>query len=222
MSAHVPDTAPDAPSVPSVSPVTPLSGDELRRALVRPDRLAEHVLGSPDRIARNLARGEGLGPLVTLLAAASLFAAVPYGAWSPVGSPWKVAVLFTGSLALCLPCLHVFLQFLGIRGDLARNAALALLVPATAALFTLGFFPIVWFIDVTTEPGPRALVTPAGLSRFLLGVCLLMGFVQMVRCLRARRREVGDGAGLPVLVVLWLPLLVFITWRMARFLGIAG
>ncbi len=198
----------------------PLSPGEMRRALVRPDLMAAQVLGSVDRLAGNFSTGESLGLLTVVLAATSLVAAVPFGAFSPVGSFWKVSVLFTGSLLICLPSLHVLLQFLGFRITLVRNLSLSLVITATAALFTLGLCPIVWFIDLTTRAGDDSVVTPAGLTRALLGLSLLLGIVQMRRCLAAS--SLGDGGGMRYAIFAWVPLLVFIVWRMAGVLGLRG
>lgn len=215
-------------------PPAPLTRSEMRASLIRPDLLAAHVLGSPRRIAGNLATGCDLWLLTLLLAGASVVATVPFGAVAPAGGALHVAALFTGSLLICLPCLHVFLQFLGFRVTLARNASLALVISATAGLFTFGFFPILWFIDRTTVADGGAAVTPAGLMRLLLGVSLALGLVQMARCLAAGsaagRPDARDavvpldhqGGGMLAPIVLWVGLFVFIVWRMADVLGLRG
>jgi hypothetical protein len=200
----------------------PLSPEELKGSLVRPDLLAAQVLGSADRIALNLSGGEGLGLLIVLLSGASLVATAPYGAFSPVESWWKVAALFTGSLLICFPSLHVFLQFLGVKISLARNLALSLVITATAGLFTLGFSPIIWFIDRTTRATDSSVVTPSDLSRLLLAVSLLMGVVQMGRCLAASRCGADDRSSMTAPIFVWIALYFFIVWRMAGVLGIRG
>ena len=202
--------------------VTPLSPDELRLALLRPDLLAAHVLGSADRIALNLSAGGGVALLTVVLSAASLVATAPFGAASPVANWWNVAALYTGSLLITFPCLHVFLQFLGVRIGLVTNLALCLVITATAALFTLGFAPIIWFIDRTTRAGDGAVATASDLSRALLAVSLLMGVVQMGRCLASSPCGAGGTRSLRLPIVLWTPLLVFIVWRMAGVLGMCG
>jgi len=204
------------------STVEPLTALELSRSLVRPDLMAAHVLGSSDRMAQNLAAGENLGPLTAVLAVASLVASAPFGALSPFASAWKVAALFTGSLLICLPCLHVVLQFVGIRIDVVRNLSLALVITATAGLFTFGFFPIIWFIDLTTRAGEASVVAPVDLARLLLSASLLMGIVQMRRCLASGRWSEHQAGGMTAIVFLWLPLLLFIVWRMAAVLGMRG
>jgi hypothetical protein len=179
------------------------------------------VLGSPDRIASNLVAGVAMLPLTLLLAAASIVAAAPYGAAAPGAAYWKIPTLLTWSLLICFPCLHVVLEFLGFRIPFVRNLALALTFSATAGLFALGFAPIVWFIAVTTTSEPDAAVTPEGLSRTLLGLATVLGLVQMLRTLR-RTCDARTQGGSVTIIVLWIPLLVFIVWRMAGVLGLRG
>jgi hypothetical protein len=214
--------------------IEPLSAHELRQSLRRPDLLAANVLGATDRLSRNLSQGQGLWWLVAVLLTASVLAAIPYGAICPTSENagavaqrlpgfYRIAVLFTGSLLICFPCLYMFLQLLGFRISLARNLALSLVVTGTAGLFTLGFFPIVWFIDATmnTTTG-GASVTAADISRLLLSVSLLLGIVQMIRCLLSRGWSSGESSALFVLMGMWIPLLVFITYRMACLLGLTA
>ena len=198
----------------------PFSEDELRRALRRPYLIIEYVLGAKERLARSLSQGRSLWLLAFMLLVTSLLSTVPYGVLSPVKSFWKVAVLYTGSLFICFPCLHMFAQFLGFRFDLAQNSALALVITAVAGLFTFGFFPIIWFIDYTTRPGAGTLILPEQLSVFLLALSLLMGIVQMGRCLALEGMPAGEAGQFGLLVALWLPLLVFITYRMADLLAL--
>lgn len=219
-----PRPAPPSPArLAAVAPApSPLSGDEIRAALIRPDLLAAHVLGAPERLWTSPGRPGDAGLLLAMLAAASVVAAVPYGAFSPVGAWWKVSVLFTGSLLICVPSLHVLLQFLGFRVSLAANLTLSLVITATAGLFTFGFFPIIWFIGLTTGGAADADVSPAALSRVLLGVSLALGLVQLLRCFATGPRDLPRRRWMMVLVVAWLPLFVFIVRRMAAVLGIPG
>jgi hypothetical protein len=212
----------DGDAHPTTTGAEPLSADELKRALVRPDLLAAHVLGSADRVAMNLAGGGGLALLTAVLAATSLAATAPFGAASPIANWWDVAALYTGSLLITFPCLHVFLRFLGVRIGFVTNLALCLVITATAAIFTLGFAPIVWFIDRTTTAGDGAPGTAGDMSRALLAVSLLMGVVQMGRCLASSACGAGGRGPLRTSIVVWVPLLVFITWRMAAVLGMRG
>ena len=201
-------------------PVQPFSPEELRVAFLRPHRIVELILGRKERLARNLWQGRSLWVLALLLLLTSVVSTIPYGALSPTRSFWKIAILYTGSLLICFPCLHVFAQFLGFRLDLSQNFSLALVITSVAGLFTFGFCPIIWFIDYTTQYGAGKVVSPGGLSVFLLGFSLLMGIVHMGRCLLLQNGRARDVALLWVLIGLWLPLLTFITYRMARVLGL--
>lgn len=221
---------PDAPAHPAGEPAEaaeepqrepePFSIGELRLALVRPHLVIEYVLGAKERLARTLSEGQGLWQLALLLLLTSVFSTVPYGALSPARSFWRIAVLYTGSLAICFPSLHVFAQFVGFPFALAHNLALSLVITSVAGLFTFAFFPIIWFIDFSTRPGSGAVVLPGGLSVALLSVSLLLGIVQMARCLALRvGRRRGEGA-FGLLIACWLPLFAFITRRMAAVLGL--
>ncbi len=204
------------------APDEPLSSSELARSLARPDLAAVHVLGSPERIART-ATGDGtLWPLIALLSVVSLVMALPYGALTTPNEFWNIAVLFTGSLLICVPSLLVFLQFLGSNGSLLRDVSFAFMISATAGFFTLGFAPIIWFIDLTTNTGDGSLVTPRRLSAFLLALSLALGIVQMTRCLRSSSARERLGGRFLVLIFVWIGLLVFIVWRMAGELGLRG
>ena len=128
--------------------------------------------------------------------------------------------LYTGSLGICFPCLHVFSQFLGFWFGFTQNLVLALLVTSVAAAFSLGFFPIIWFIDVTTHASADAAVDPARLSAILLAASLVMGVIQMFRCLGTRDGMAADARLFPFLIAGWLGLLVFITSRMGTVLSL--
>ena len=191
---------------------------ELRRLLLRPYLVADYVLAGKDRLARNLSRGPGVWLVAGILLVTGLVSTVPYGYLCPVGSFWKIAVLYTGSLLICLPCLHIFSQFLGFKFDLAQNLATALVITCVAGLFTFAFFPIIWFIDFTTRCDLATVITPADLSTVLLTVSLLIGVLHMWRCLIRRGGMSAGAVAFQVLIFCWLPLLVFITFRMARVL----
>ena len=132
---------------------------EIVRAFVRPYKVIEYVLGGFERLARNIEEGRDLVLLTALLVAASILFAVPYGAVPPARAPWKIVVLYLGSLLICLPSLHVFSQYLGFRLSVLQNTALSLVIPTVAAFFSFGFFPIIWFIHATTPRVEDAVVT---------------------------------------------------------------
>lgn len=221
---------PDAPADPTTEPAhaavepqrepEPFSDRELRLALVRPHLVIDYVLGAKERLARNLSEGQGLWQLALLLLLTSVLSTIPYGALSPARSFWRIAMLYTGSLAICFPSLHIFAQFLGFPFALAHNLALSLVITSVAGLFTFGFFPIIWFIDFTTRPGSGAVVLPGELSVVLLSVSLLLGIVQMARCVALRTGPRREGGAFGLLIACWLPLFAFITRRMAALLGL--
>ncbi len=210
-------------SRPPPSPlVEPFSVDELRRLLVRPDLLLSCLLGAPRRLGRTVAvPGRALVLLPGLFLAAAL-AGVPYGAAAPSSDPWSVTLLFAGSVLICVPCLHVFLVFLGRPGGLHQHVSLGLLVAATAALFSLGFAPIIWFIDLTTDPQAVSLVSTRGLSLCLLTLALALGVTQLGRCLNGVERDDAEELRTGAPLLLWVCLLVFIVWRMAGVVGLRG
>ncbi|MDP6507161.1 MAG: hypothetical protein QF886_26275, partial [Planctomycetota bacterium] len=137
--------------------------------------------------------------------------------FSPVGNYWKIAVLYTGSLLICFPCLQVFTQFIGYRFGLAQMLSLALVISGVAGLFSFGFIPIIWFIDFSTEAGTTAALSPRWLSTFLLAVSLVMGVIHMLRLLIGSEQAKGF---FPMLISFWLALLAFITYRMVYFLDL--
>ncbi|MDP6503019.1 MAG: hypothetical protein QF886_05355, partial [Planctomycetota bacterium] len=149
------------------SEIAPFSRQELQKAYVRPYLAIEYILGGRDRLAANLLRGHKLGMVAALLLLTSLFSPIPFGAVPPTNSCLKISILFTGSLFICLPCLHVFSQFLGISLSMTQNLSLALIVSSVAGLFSFGFFPIIWFIDYSTQAVSEAIFSTAGISVFL-------------------------------------------------------
>ncbi len=199
---------------------TAYSTGELTAAFRRPDRMLAIALGESERVSRSLIENRHLGLLTALLLLCGLAGTVAYGGLSPARNWWSTSVLFLGSLSLCFPSLHVFALFCGVRLGLGQMLALALTLTCAAGLFALGFAPIIWFLDWSIGVDGRLAVTPRGLSLTLLGVSLLMGAVQMARCLSACQRGRQDGGVLGVIVALWLPLFLFITCRMARLLGL--
>jgi hypothetical protein len=136
--------------------VEPFSSHDLFVVLYKPYLIAELVLGGRERLARNLSNGIGIALLALLLLLASVIAPIPYGLFTPSGSFWKIAALYTGSMAICFPCLHIFTQFMGFRIDLARILGLALVITCVAGLFAFGFAPIIGFIYFSTDVSPDA------------------------------------------------------------------
>jgi len=205
-----------APAVlaPALEPALPFSSAELRRAFRRPLRVLDVVFTERDRLVATLAARNVPLALVGVLLFASVVFALPYGAVLGWGSFWRVAATFLGALAVCFPSLHVFCAYAGLRLRVEQNAALALVIPTVAALFTFGFFPILWFLKATMLADSA--VTPGDLSVVLLVASLLAGIGHLYRCLP---RMAGRG-GYVVLTLGWQVLFVFITHRMASLLGV--
>lgn len=202
-------------------PDRPCSRDELLQALVRPDRLLEIVLGAPERLAANARAGSSLAPFLALLLLASTLFALPYGCVIGWAAWWKIAVLYLGSTLLCVPSLHVFATYLGLRVPLAPLLLLALAMPAVAALFTVGFAPILGFLKWTMGSGAGAIAWES-LSAVLLGAALFAGIGQLWRCLAAapfaqQRQQPRSFGGV---LIGWLCVFLYVLVRMASVLHV--
>ncbi len=193
--------------------------EEMRRAFRRPDLVIPLVLGRPERLAGSLVDARSAFPLAGLLFGASLLFAVPYGVVLPEGGFWKIPVLYTGAVLICVPSLHVFATYLGFVLPPATTVTLALLLAAVAGIFTFGFFPIVWFIDLTTEVDDLTRISTTVLSVILLAVALFMGIIHVGRVL-VRVRTSEWSPGFRWVVAAWLLLFLFIEWRMALVLDL--
>lgn len=199
----------------------PLDRRAVADAFLRPHRALEYVLEAPTRLEHALGEDRNQWLLCGLLAFAGVVFALPYGALPPVGGVLKIPLLFTGSVLICWPSLHVFGTYLGARISPSQGLALALLLSAVAGAFTLGFFPIVWFLHLTSESADRGTIGTGTVSIALLGVSLALAILQMFQLL-VRAAPVRDDGRLWILLAIWLALLLFITYRMARSLGILG
>jgi hypothetical protein len=190
---------------------------ELREVLSHPHRAVEVVLAERGRLAATLTDRRSLGLLVLLLFAASILFALPFGAVLSPDRLWRVVLLFAGSALICFPSLHVFGAFLGFKVDIGQNLALTLVSTSVAALFSLGFFPILWFLKVVMADQASADVLH-GISVGLLVVAFGAGLAHVLRCLGDPATGRPLGVGFPVVVGIWQCLLIFITYRMAVFL----
>lgn len=197
----------------------PLGRAELLRLLVAPHRVVDVVLAGRRQIAASLAQEHDLAPLTALLLLTSVVAALPFGALLDGEGCWRVGLLLVGSLLVCFPSLHVFGALLGSRLSAAQSLALSLVLTCVAALFTLAFAPILWFLRATMGAGPSA-VTPRQIGVLLLGAALLAGVFHLFRVLRADAALRRLAASSLVLLLLWLQLFLFVTHRMALFLGL--
>jgi hypothetical protein len=197
----------------------PFSAAELGAALRRPSRSFEVVLAGDGRLAASIAAQSAPWRLVAVLAACASVAAVPYGLVRGADAWWRIAALYAGSVLLCVPSLQVFGTFLGSRLQPVQSLALSLLIASIAALFTLGFFPIVWFLGRTMHAGDW--ITDDSASVALLLVAYVAGLAGFVRCATGASSLLPARGALPPLLV-WLCLVTFVTQRMARELGLLG
>ncbi|HEX5050752.1 MAG TPA: hypothetical protein VFZ65_03170 [Planctomycetota bacterium] len=194
----------------------PFGADELSASLVRPARMLDVVLGERQRLAANLRSGQELRALLAALFTCSVLFAIPYGLVDGWGRVLHVAMLFLGSVLLCVPSLLVFSSYLGVRMHWSQHLAIAMIIPAAAALFTLGFAPIYWFLDYSM-PADEG-VGGSATRVVLLVFALLLALSHLNRCLfvDAGLKALRDNWPL---WVGWQLLLVFLTYRMARVLG---
>lgn len=180
---------PPRPRPPKPAP-EPFTREEIAACWSKPFELVDLVLGGSGRIAANVARGQELGALVIALLAASTLFALPYGlainahAWWD--SWWRIVVFYLGSTLICVPALHVFSSFLGLRVSLAQMLVFALMIPAAAALFTFGFAPILGFLRATGDPESEW-ISWRTVSIVLLSFTSLAAVVQLWRCLAASK-----------------------------------
>lgn len=205
------------PRHPTPTLPAPLESREIREAMIKPHLSVEVLLSDPYRLVATLPERSATLWLALLTACASVLCAVPFGLVLGLERFWQVAVLFFGSQLICLPSLHVFSLFVGCRVSLAQSFVFGTMVSAVAALFSLGFAPIAWFLSATMPADGSAL---AGhyINLLLLTASLGAGLVHLGRCLAAGyRRRIGPH---PWVLAGWTVLLLFITYRMAGTLGL--
>ena len=133
----------------AAAPPEPFARQAVQGACRNPLRLVELVLVEPRRLGATIADAQWLSRLGVLLLVASVLLALPLGLVLGPRQPWRVAALLVGALLICLPSLYVFGAFLGSRLSFGQVACVTLVTTAVSALFTFGFFPIVWFLDAT-------------------------------------------------------------------------
>jgi len=194
------------PDTPTPLASQAFSRTELCAVWRRPHRLLDLLLGERERFVSTVRGRHELGLVVVLLVAGSALFALPFGFVLGAEGFWRIGALFLGSLLICFPSLHVFTVYLGRNASPGENLALALVVSAVAAIFSLGFFPILWFLAATT--GEASAIGVPQLSAGLLVVCLLAGVAHLWRCARSE----GGRAGL---FLVWECLLLYISWKMA-------
>ena len=200
-------------------PVVPFDLAELRAMYRSPLRVFDAVLGDRPRLSANIAGATSLRDLIALLLGCSAVVALPYGLVLESGAAWKVVALYLGSVLICLPALRIFGGYLGWTWRSEQYVALALVVSAVAALFTFAFAPILWFLRATMEVGDW--IDAHDLSVGMLGIALFAGLAQLCRTLRDGR-VLHPMRGSHPLVLAWQVLLIGITLRMARVLGLTS
>jgi len=144
---------------------------------------------------------------------------LPYGLVLGLDAWWRVAAFYLGSTLICLPSLFVFSAYLGFGATLSRTAVLALTIPAAAAVFTAGFAPILWFLQLTFDAEAKQ-IGWRDVSIVLLWISLAAGVVQLWRALR--RPALDTNLVLYVLLwIAWHGVFLFVLARMGHLLGLS-
>jgi hypothetical protein len=89
---------------------------------------------------------------------------------------------------------------------------LALLIPASSAIFTLGFAPILEFLHLTMDKDSEG-VGWSSISTAMLGVSLAAGVLQLWRCFFEARRQ-SNSLILGLVLVVWHVVFVYVFVRM--------
>jgi hypothetical protein len=147
-----------------------------------------------------------------LLLVASILCTTPYGFLVRSDKIWSIAALFFGSILLCLPSLHVFTVFFGVRVTILHSFILSSVISSVAGIFSLGFAPILWFLKATMNNGDLSALT---ISLALLLLSLGAGLIHLTRLL-ASSVALRPSKVYPFLLGTWTLLLLFVTYRMAR------
>lgn len=216
-SAPIPPALVPIPAEPAAAATLPFAAHELQRSWRQPQRFLEIVLAERARLVASIGSPVHRLALVIVLLVCSIVFALPFGAVLGLRKTGDVAMLFLGSVLICFPSLQVFSSYLGVKLSIAQNLATALVVPAAAALFCFGFFPIHWFLEATMAKDSA--LGAADIAIGLLSISLLLGLAHLNRCLfdGGALRELRSSR---LLLLGWQALLLFITWRMASVLGI--
>ena len=189
------------------------SREELIAQLRKPHALLELVLVRQDQFHTSIAREQHLWWLVGSLTLGTVLYALPFGAVLGLNRIWRVAALLLGSIAICVPSLHVTGAFIGSRLALAQTLCLGLVVSTVASLFTFGFFPIIWFLGATMDEDSS--ISAGMIAVVLLCLSQAAGVAQFFRSQHAVSLLREFKPTFKVLLVGWLFLLTFITARLA-------
>jgi hypothetical protein len=193
-------------------PAEPHSDAELGAALYSPLRIVDLVLATPERVAANVDARLALGRIAMLFLAAGFAFTVPYSLVLGLGSWWRLTALYLGSTLICLPSLYVFTSYSGARTSLGQVGVLALLIPASSAIFTLGFAPILEFLHLTMDKDSEG-VGWSSISTAMLGVSLAAGVLQLWRCFFEARKQ-SNSLILGLVLVVWHVVFVYVFVRM--------
>jgi len=209
-----PPPAPTRP--PPGPPPSPLDADFVEGATRNPVRAIDLVLTEPRRVGASVAAGATVGRIALVFLLTSILFALPYGCVLSLAGWWKVVVLVLGSTAICLPSLHVFSGYLGQRLRLEQILVLGLTIPAVAAVFTLGFAPILAFLRATMS-GEETEIPWQSVSTVMLTLAVLAGVVQLWRTWLAARAAGSSGLFTIVLLV-WHAVFLHVILRMGSVL----
>lgn len=129
-----------------------------------------------------------------------------------------MTALYLGSTLIRVPSLFVFTGYTGTRVSLAQILVLALMIPASAALFTLGFAPILEFLRLTMAEEPKEIGWDS-ISKVLLGISLAAGIIQLWRCFLGSRQK-ANPALLALVLLVGHGVFLYVFTRMFRVLGL--
>lgn len=174
-------------------------------------------VGERFRLSANVRTATSLQGLVVALLVCSTVFSLPFALIDGPGRVLHVALLLLGSVLLCFPSFLVFASYLGVRLHIAQSLTIALIIPASAAVFTIGFAPIYWFLDVTM-PEEGGIGGPV-IRIVLLVLSLGLGLSHVNRCLFADAKMKALRDNWPLWLG-WQVLLVLLSIRMARTLGL--
>jgi hypothetical protein len=195
-----PGPQPSTLAIPARKPAVALDQHFVASALRNPLRAIDLCLAEPDRVGANVVAGVALGRIALVFLITSFVYAIPYGMVLSLASWWKIVALSLGSTLICLPSLFVFSSYLGQRMRLEQILVLGLTSPSVAALFSLGYAPILAFLRTTMSdddtqvpwrstwrlsPSPEASLCCAKRARFSRSTALNL-------CVHAGSRRPGS------------------------------
>lgn len=195
----------------------PLTREELSTSLTRPHRMVDVVLGERHRLSANVRTGSELRSVVMTLLLCSTVFSLPFALIDGWGRILHVAALFLGSVLLCFPSFLVFASYLGVKLHAAQSLTIALIIPAAAAVFTLGFAPIYWFLDVTMPEDGVLGGVAVRVGLLVISLALGLSHVNRVMFADKNMKALRDNLAL---WLGWQVLLIFLSYRMALTLGL--